>query len=294
MLLSEYKLLTQNIVGIYAFHNLKTGKYYIGQSKNIRKRLLKHLQHVKNKWNYPLYDSINKYGFENFEFLILEETTEENLDIREKYWIKYYKSFENGYNLTSGGKGTKYYKHTDITKKKIGNTLQSNLNPNWIIYVYDTESNLFTEYPTKQAFFTAYNLQYISGCTNHNYILVKNRWIVAKSKEELNSKIDKYNANLKMRLRCQKFTNEVISDLKLLYRKDFIKKYHISTGTYHNWLKELNINKKGLEKRFTDELVVEIISRLKKKETLKKIATDLNVSESYLCRYIKKYNLRNK
>ena len=294
MLLSEYKLLTQNIVGIYAFHNLKTGKYYIGQSKNIRKRLLKHLQHVKNKWNYPLYDSINKYGFENFEFLILEETTEENLDIREKYWIEYYKSFENGYNLTSGGKGTEYYKHTDITKKKIGNTLQSNLNPNWIIYVYDTESNLFIEYPTKQAFFTAYNLQYISGCTNHNYILVKNRWIVAKSKEELNSKIDKYNANLKMRLRCQKFTNEVISDLKLLYRKDFIKKYHISAGTYHNWLKTLNIDKKGLKKRFTDELVVEIVSRLKKKETLKKIATDLNISESYLCKYIKKYDLRNK
>ena len=294
MLLSEYKLLTQNIIGIYAFHNLKTGKYYIGQSKNIRKRLLKHLQHVKNKWNYPLYDSINKYGFENFEFLILEETTEENLDIREKYWIEYYKSFENGYNLTSGGKGTEYYKHTDITKKKIGNTLQSNLNPNWIIYVYDTESNLFTEYPTKQAFFTAYNLQYISGCTNHNYILVKNRWIVAKSKEELNSKIDKYNANLKMRLRCQKFTNEVISDLKLLYRKDFIKKYHISAGTYHNWLKTLNIDKKGLKKRFTDELVVEIVSRLKKKETLKKIATDLNISESYLCKYIKKYDLRNK
>ena len=294
MLLSEYKLLTQNIIGIYAFHNLKTGKYYIGQSKNIRKRLLKHLQHVKNKWNYPLYDSINKYGFENFEFLILEETTEENLDIREKYWIEHYKSFENGYNLTSGGKGTEYYKHTDITKKKIGNTLQSNLNPNRIIYVYDTESNLFTEYPTKQAFFTAYNLQRISGCTNHNYILVKDRWIVAKSKEELNFKIDKYNANLKIHSRCQKFTNEVISDLKSLYRKDFIKKYHISTGTYHNWLRILNIDKKGLEKRFTNELVIEIINRLKKKETLKKIATDLSISESYLCKYIKKFNLRNK
>ena len=47
-----------------------------------------------------------KFSPNNFNFSIIEECSEEQLNKREKYWIKYYNSYgKNGYNLTSGGEG---------------------------------------------------------------------------------------------------------------------------------------------------------------------------------------------
>lgn len=49
-----------------------------------------------------MYYAINKYGIENFTFEIIESQVE-NYNDRERYWIKYYDSYENGYNETEGG-----------------------------------------------------------------------------------------------------------------------------------------------------------------------------------------------
>lgn len=42
-------------------------------------------------------------GVENFDFDIIEEGPDINLDEREQYYIKYYNSKENGYNKQDGG-----------------------------------------------------------------------------------------------------------------------------------------------------------------------------------------------
>ena len=47
--------------------------------------------------------AIHKYGKENFTIKLLEECDRALLNEREKYWIQYYNSFENGYNSTLGG-----------------------------------------------------------------------------------------------------------------------------------------------------------------------------------------------
>lgn len=47
--------------------------------------------------------AIHKYGKENFVIKLLEECDRALLNEREKYWIQYYNSFENGYNSTLGG-----------------------------------------------------------------------------------------------------------------------------------------------------------------------------------------------
>ena len=49
----------------------------------------------------------------------------EQLNIRERYWIEYYNSFKNGYNLTSGGDGTPGLKPTDEKIRKTRDTLNS-------------------------------------------------------------------------------------------------------------------------------------------------------------------------
>lgn len=47
-----------------------------------------------------------EYGIEKFSFVVIEET--DDLIEREKFWINFYNSFENGYNLTMGGEGKRY------------------------------------------------------------------------------------------------------------------------------------------------------------------------------------------
>ena len=49
---------------------------------------------------------MNKYGLEHFYFIIIEEVSNDSLNEREKFWIKFYNSLSpNGYNLTTGGEG---------------------------------------------------------------------------------------------------------------------------------------------------------------------------------------------
>lgn len=92
------------ICGIYKIENLINHHKYIGQSVNIHSRWRRHCADAKNEnQTSSLYQAIKKYGIENFSFEILEECPRDLLDEREKYWIKFYNSYFDGYNETLGG-----------------------------------------------------------------------------------------------------------------------------------------------------------------------------------------------
>ena len=106
-------------IGIYKIENIHTKKVYIGQSTNIEKRWQQHMlpsmRNNPNKptYNFKLYKAFRKYGLEAFQFSILEECSENELDEKERYWIEYYDSYKNGYNMTIGGKlSSEFYKET--------------------------------------------------------------------------------------------------------------------------------------------------------------------------------------
>ena len=88
------------MIGIYKITNKINGKAYVGQSVNIETRWLKHR---KDTHNHDLRNDINNYGLENFIFEVLELCELEQLNERERYWIKHYNTYEQGYNLTLGG-----------------------------------------------------------------------------------------------------------------------------------------------------------------------------------------------
>jgi len=97
--------------GIYGIHNVANGKWYIGQTTNLRVRKLCHfseLRHGKHH-NKHLQSAFKKYGEHNFEFRVLEKTPEDMLDVRERVWVVYYKSRnrKHGYNSESGGNKNK-------------------------------------------------------------------------------------------------------------------------------------------------------------------------------------------
>lgn len=118
---------------IYMYTNKINGMRYIGQTKcRIQKRDWEHW----NKDNSYIDRALRKYGKDNFSLEILEDSVDnENLDEREIYWIAYYDSFNNGYNLTKGGKGAKTFcenkghqiikllKNSEKTMKEIGEEL---------------------------------------------------------------------------------------------------------------------------------------------------------------------------
>lgn len=89
---------------IYCYCYIPTGEKYIGQTNNIRKRQREHLNDMRT--NLRFHNLLRKH-YKDFSFTILEENINKSIvNEREKYWIKYYNTFEGfGFNLTPGGDG---------------------------------------------------------------------------------------------------------------------------------------------------------------------------------------------
>jgi len=112
------------MTGIYKIKNLINNNLYIGQAINIEERWKDHKWELNNnkKCNKYLQNAWNKYGKDNFEFSIIEECEEDKLNEKEIYYISYYDSYNNGYNLTKGGdgsRGLKWSKEQRINHSKI-------------------------------------------------------------------------------------------------------------------------------------------------------------------------------
>lgn len=111
------------ICGIYKITS-PSNCIYIGQSLNIMSRWRGYKNHGASK-QFRLNNSFKKYGYENHTFEILEECSKELLNEQEKYWIKFYNTFDtkHGMNLQEGGSTGKV---SEETKRKISNSLLGN------------------------------------------------------------------------------------------------------------------------------------------------------------------------
>lgn len=101
------------MIGIYKYQNKLNGKVYIGQSIDIIRRYEQHIYDAKNRpeRGTGIDLAIRKYGIENFDFSILEECPTDLLDEKERYWISFYNSYNNGYNRTPGGSALRGSEH---------------------------------------------------------------------------------------------------------------------------------------------------------------------------------------
>ena len=103
---------------IYKITNKINGKSYIGQTiQNVKERFYQHCATKCSKAvsNMAIHRAIKKYGKSNFTVEVIEEIDSANLNDRERYWIKYYNSYNNGYNSTKGGQdGCKSFKDLDV------------------------------------------------------------------------------------------------------------------------------------------------------------------------------------
>lgn len=93
------------ISGVYKILNLVNDKFYIGSSKNIYERWDSHKKELRHNCHYNghLQNAWNKYGEDNFQFIILEKCEPEQRLEREDWYIKNTKCYlsEIGYNVQS-------------------------------------------------------------------------------------------------------------------------------------------------------------------------------------------------
>ena len=124
------------MIGIYKITNTVNGKCYIGQSIHIETRWEEHQRNAANPnrphYKYPINCAFSKYGIDKFDFEVLEECSEKELNEKEIKWIKFYDSFEHGYNLSMGGGGLRKYDIDAIIKdyQKTNNLRQTAKNFN--------------------------------------------------------------------------------------------------------------------------------------------------------------------
>ena len=116
------------ITGVYIILNKITNKFYVGHSVDIYKRFNSHRYLLKNNRHHSIYlqRAWNKYGEDNFEFIIIKQgISEEESIILEQFYIDEYKNYI--YNVsnkaTSGGDLTSYHPNRDLIVEKMTNSI---------------------------------------------------------------------------------------------------------------------------------------------------------------------------
>lgn len=230
---------------VYIHKNLINDKKYIGITKQNPKRRWNNGNGYKH--NFYFYRAIKKYGWSNFEHLILfDNLAKEEAEQIEIELITYHKSTNPkfGYNIESGGNVGKIL--TENTKRKISLSqkgLQSGeKNPRAVtIYCIETGEK-FTTFKDAGAKYNITTSHIKDACLDYNKTRANLHWAyekdyLAMTEEDKNKiiknvrKIDsKYNPSSK-RIMCIE-TNEVFDCIK-----DVVNKYNISRTSICNYLK---------------------------------------------------------
>lgn len=119
--------------GIYMIKNKVNNKMYIGKSDDIERRWRDHRNDLNNqskRENIHIRRSWKKYREYNFEFTILLECEESDLNMYEEYYIFELMTYDPrvGYNKTYGGDGGR---PTEETRKKLSESKKGENHPNY-------------------------------------------------------------------------------------------------------------------------------------------------------------------
>jgi len=108
----------EKCAGVYILKNICNGKYYVGETVNIKHRMYYHSIGTKQ----VIHKAIIKYGIDNFEVYVeyLPNFSKDDLIELEEQLIKRFNSIgSNGYNLCPKGVNHTGFICTEETKKKL-------------------------------------------------------------------------------------------------------------------------------------------------------------------------------
>ncbi len=201
---------------IYKITNDINSKVYIGQTiQSLERRFNCHCSRDNGKGgSMYIKRAILKYGREHFHIELIEEVEEALLNEREIYWIAYYNSYHNGYNLTVGGNSNRQSMTTPLEN---------------IIDVNQFKSFIITNFPTAKEVSEKFQI-----CKTSVYNLIKR---LGDDRLKLNP----YNPR-------HAKTIADIDQNDLLHKyydgwsiQDLVKFFHVRKNKISNFLKECNI-----------------------------------------------------
>ena len=90
----------KKISGVYKITNTVTKDFYVGSSKDVKRRWAEHkcLSTWNKQTNNPMYQDMNELGVNKFEFQILEEVEIDRLKEKEQQFIETLHPTYNNYN----------------------------------------------------------------------------------------------------------------------------------------------------------------------------------------------------
>ena len=172
---------------IYLITNDVNSKVYVGQTiQTLNKRFNGHCCYSKSDRSSNMYikRAIHKYGRDKFHITLIEECPIDLLNEREKYWISFYNSYNEGYNLTKGGQestnfhrledtidikkfeqyilefkplATEVARHFGISKCSVYNLIKRIGNPNLVLNSYNPRKGKTIEDIDKNELIKLYN-----------------------------------------------------------------------------------------------------------------------------------------
>jgi hypothetical protein len=234
------------------------GKVYIGQSKNITKRIKSYIGIHKND-NRLVIKAIKKYSIEQVIFNVLELCAQDELNNREIYYISLFDSNnkELGYNLTEGGRFN-FRITPEITEHKImGNNTKKK------VACYNLEGDLIKIYNSLSEAgrdLNIYNSDIVRCCKSKN-ARQRNGYMFSK---DLEDRLDSYSPNQAgNKVHCYVFNKEGIflSEHKSITEAaDF---YNIPKGFATTYIKKGSLIENRIYISYIKDFKIPINKRMK-------------------------------
>lgn len=113
---------------IYIAKNKVNSKCYVGQTtKSLDHRIKTHYKDSKYR-THPFANALKKYGKQDWEWILLEQSILNKLDVLEQHYIKKFDTmFPVGYNMDTGGNANKVV--SPEVRRKISRSLSGTLHP---------------------------------------------------------------------------------------------------------------------------------------------------------------------
>lgn len=103
--------------GIYCILNLKNGRHYVGSSKDVKSRTMRHFSMLRKGSHHSkiLQNAWNKYGEKSFRVDVLESVSETDLIEREQFWISNTRPYYNVHRTAGSPRG---HRHSEDSRAK--------------------------------------------------------------------------------------------------------------------------------------------------------------------------------
>lgn len=241
------------MIGIYKFTNKITGESYIGQSSNIARRYKEHRNRFDNfNKNTPKEDTyfhsmLRHYGFDNFDFEIIEECSTNSLNEREVFYIAFYNTlYPNGYNKSQGGN----LPHTNAIKdlatiKEIQQLLKtSTLSNSDIGTIYGVSDQTISDINTGRTWFNT-DIEYPIRKRKHGKL---NQCVACGKTIKNNTETNLCSVcfHKSQRKVVNRPSKEALYDLLLKYSFLYVgKMFDVSDNAVRKWCKLYNIPKES-------------------------------------------------